>query len=159
MTQIPLPKFPKQWTAASTLKCTSCGADYEPTRLLAPHAAAGLSSSYTNHGCKCGNSTFQGTFGYDSPSPVKYTEADLIQFAREHEVNVLEAAAKVCEKRAAARFDDHGTREPDTGATYYGGRYSEEYEARDEEDEECAKAIRALSEHQVGETHKERNGK
>jgi hypothetical protein len=57
----------------------------------------------------------------------------------------LETAARACEKLAEERFNDHGTREPDTGACYYGGRVQDEYETRDEEDDECAKAIRALA--------------
>lgn len=57
-----------------------------------------------------------------------------------------EICAKICEKQAEERFFEHGTRETDTGATYYRGRMAEEYEARDEEDESCAAAIRQLSE-------------
>ena len=56
-----------------------------------------------------------------------------------------EACARLCEKQAEERFHNYGTREHDTGATYYSGRAAEEYEARDEEDEACAAAIRARS--------------
>lgn len=56
-----------------------------------------------------------------------------------------EACACLCEKRADERFSEYGTREHDTGATYYSGLVAEEYEARDEEDEACAAAIRARS--------------
>jgi len=56
-----------------------------------------------------------------------------------------EACARLCEKQADDRFADYGTREHDTGATYYSGRAAEEYEARDEEDNNCAAAIRARS--------------
>ncbi len=69
----------------------------------------------------------------------------LSRIEAETEARVLEMAAKVCERRAENRFNEYGTREPDTGATYYGGRMGEELTARDEEDEDCAKAIRALS--------------
>ncbi len=72
-------------------------------------------------------------------------ESALRQVAQEKERETLERAAKVCERRAEDRFSEYGTREPDTGATYYGGRMAEELEARDEEDEDCAQAIRALS--------------
>lgn len=58
--------------------------------------------------------------------------------------NILEQAARACEKRAERRFEENGTREWDTGATYYGGSAAEEYEARDEEDADCAAAVRAL---------------
>lgn len=56
-----------------------------------------------------------------------------------------EACARLCEKMAEARFADYGTREHDTGASYYRGRASEEYEARDEENNNCAAAIRSRS--------------
>ena len=58
----------------------------------------------------------------------------------------LEQAARVCEKRAEERFQELGTTEHDTGASYYSGRGAEEYGARDEEDESCAAEIRALKE-------------
>lgn len=57
---------------------------------------------------------------------------------------VLEEAAKVVERRRDQRFEEHGTREPDTNATHYSGSAAETYEALDEEDEEIAQAIRAL---------------
>ena len=73
----------------------------------------------------------------------------VFDFARliEEKVSIREreACARLCEKQAADRFADYGTREHDTGATYYSGRAAEEYEARDEEDEACAAAIRARS--------------
>ena len=56
-----------------------------------------------------------------------------------------EACARLCEKMAEARFADYGTREHDTGASYYRGLASEEYEARDEENNNCAAAIRSRS--------------
>jgi len=54
-----------------------------------------------------------------------------------------EADARKVEKRAEDRFAEYGTREPDTNATYYSGRYGETLEALDEEDEAIAAAIRA----------------
>jgi hypothetical protein len=70
---------------------------------------------------------------------------EVSRLAEEVRLKTLEAAASVCEKLAYTRFDDHGTREPDTGACYYGGRNSDEYEIRDEEDLDCAAAIRELA--------------
>ncbi|MCR4297523.1 MAG: hypothetical protein NUV75_02035 [Gallionella sp.] len=55
-----------------------------------------------------------------------------------------ERCAKVCEKRAYERFGEFGTTEYDTGATYYEGKAGEIYESMDEEDDDCAAAIRAL---------------
>lgn len=72
--EIVLPPLPKPWTAASTLKCVSCGAPYEPARALAPHASIGLfGGAMSSSTCKCGSSTFGGSFGYDSPSPAQFT--------------------------------------------------------------------------------------
>jgi hypothetical protein len=68
-----LPPLPEPWTAASTLKCTACGAAYEPSRALAPIAANSLFGAMSSGACKCGSQQFSGTFGYDSPSPAKYT--------------------------------------------------------------------------------------
>ena len=50
--------------------------------------------------------------------------------------------AGVIQRRMDKRFAEHGTREPDTNATYYSGRAGELYESLDEEDEEIAHAIR-----------------
>ena len=58
--------------------------------------------------------------------------------------STLEEAAKVCEKRAAVRWDSKGYTEPSTNASYYPGRAAEVNTAMDEEDEDCAAAIRAL---------------
>lgn len=65
---------------------------------------------------------------------------------RQVERDALERAAKVCKKRAESRFDEHGFREPDTNATYYRGRDAAALESMDQEDEDCAAAIRALIE-------------
>ena len=56
----------------------------------------------------------------------------------------LRMASKVCKRRAEERFEEHGTREHDTNATYYGGRMEEIYSSLDEEDDDCAAAIEAL---------------
>lgn len=58
--------------------------------------------------------------------------------------SALEEAAKVCERRAADRFDEFGTTEWDTNASYYQGSRAEMFDSLDEEDDACAKAIRAL---------------
>lgn len=63
---------------------------------------------------------------------------------------ILEEAAKLVERRMEQRFEDYGTREPDTNATYYSGRAGETYEALDEEDEAIAAAIRALAHRKEG---------
>lgn len=56
-----------------------------------------------------------------------------------------ESCAKLCEKIAERRFHEYGTRELDTGSTYYTGSSAEEYDIRDEEDSACAEAIRSRS--------------
>lgn len=57
---------------------------------------------------------------------------------------IIERCARVVERIAEARFEEHGTREYDTNATYYQGSQAEFFEAMDEENEDCAKAIRSL---------------
>lgn len=56
-----------------------------------------------------------------------------------------EAAARLVERRMEQRFDEHGTTEPDTNASYYSGRAAEMFESLDEEAEACATAIRNLT--------------
>ena len=58
----------------------------------------------------------------------------------------MRAAAAVCRKRAVDRFDEHGTYEEDTNASYYPDSVSNECECRDEEDDACAIAILAEAE-------------
>ena len=58
-------------------------------------------------------------------------------------IETSEMAAKWHDKRMEERFAEHGTREPDTNATYYSGRYGETLETLDEEDEAAATALRA----------------
>ena len=53
-----------------------------------------------------------------------------------------ERCARIAEKRREARFEENGTREPDTNATYYEGHMAEIYEELDEEDEAISSAIR-----------------
>jgi len=79
---------------------------------------------------------------------VPLTEIDALieAYGSEREQAAFAAAAKVCRKRAEKRFEESGITEPDTGATYYAGRISDEYEARDEEDNKCADAIERLAE-------------
>lgn len=57
----------------------------------------------------------------------------------------LEEGARVCEKRAERRWEEHGYTEPDTNASYYPKQY-EWCETADEEANDCAAAIRALAE-------------
>lgn len=52
-----------------------------------------------------------------------------------------ERCAKVCEKRAEDRFSNYGITEPDTNASYY-PKGAEWCAIADEEDDECAAAIR-----------------
>ena len=52
-----------------------------------------------------------------------------------------ERCARVCEKRAEDRFAAHGATEFDTNASHY-GRQEDTYAPLDEEDEDCAAAIR-----------------
>lgn len=70
----------------------------------------------------------------------------LFRIVAEAVMQERERCAKACEKRAKRRFEDHGTRESETNATYYAGSNRAECEIRDEEDEDCAAAIRALGE-------------
>jgi hypothetical protein len=56
----------------------------------------------------------------------------------------LDAAAKIADKRAVDRFDEYGTTEPDTNASYYSGRRSESLDELDEEDWAIRDAIHAL---------------
>lgn len=57
---------------------------------------------------------------------------------------IIEQCARACEKLAERRFDEYGLREHDTNATYYTGSAAGEYDTRDEEDADCAAAVRAL---------------
>lgn len=56
----------------------------------------------------------------------------------------VERCARICERRHEKRFEDFGIREPDTNATYYSGSDADENDIRDDEDDSCAAAIRAL---------------
>jgi hypothetical protein len=64
--------------------------------------------------------------------------------AQEREA-LIEQCARVCERRAEQRFDEHGIRESDTNATYYKASVEEECTWKDEDDADCAAAIRALA--------------
>jgi hypothetical protein len=89
-----LPKVPEPWTAASTLKCTACGAPYESVRALAPMAGAACLGGYVPaHACKCGNTQFDGTVSYDSPSPAQFTAAHMRDFATTHGLACYEAGS------------------------------------------------------------------
>lgn len=69
---------------------------------------------------------------------------DMRKRAESARADALEEAAKVVEAIADDRFREFGSTEPDTNASYYQGSQAEFYEAQDEENESCAKAIRAL---------------
>jgi len=56
-----------------------------------------------------------------------------------------EACAKVCEARAIERFVLYGVYEPDTGLSYYPDEFVDKMTDKDEEDADCAEAIRKLS--------------
>ena len=67
----------------------------------------------------------------------------LKQIAMESALNERERCVAICEKRAANRFAENGTTEPDTNASYYEGAGADSFEAQDEECEDIVKAIRA----------------
>ena len=67
------------------------------------------------------------------------------KFARLVAQDTWERAAKIPERRRDARFEEHGTTEHDTNASYYTGRAAEMYDALDEEDEDVAAEIRAAA--------------
>ena len=64
----------------------------------------------------------------------------LVQKERE----TIERCAKVCEDRAKRRWVEDGYTELDTNASYYPKPQREWNEAQDEEDENCADAIRSI---------------
>ena len=72
---ISLPPLPKPYSVASTIKCTVCGAPYEPARALAPMAGAAQwrPSVVPPYACKCGNMTFGGTVSSECLSPAQFT--------------------------------------------------------------------------------------
>ena len=77
--------------------------------------------------------------------------------ARRIRAQALREAARLCRKRAEERFNEYGTREPDTDACYYGGGMQEEYAARDEEDEDIAVELERMADAALAsEPHKER---
>lgn len=55
----------------------------------------------------------------------------------------LERAAEICKRRSDERFMDHGQTDYETNETYYPSGIADEMNLRDEEDEDCAAAIRA----------------
>lgn len=70
-------------------------------------------------------------------------QSELAALKQENEA-LIERCARICERRAEERFSEHGTTEYDTNASYYGGSDGGELEIRDEEDSDCAAAIREL---------------
>ncbi len=72
-----------------------------------------------------------------------YAAAQAVR-ANEARATMKEECARTCVRRSEDRFSDYGVTEPDTNASYYAGSQADEYETRDEEDESCAAAIRAL---------------
>lgn len=67
------PPLPAPFTAVSTIKCTACGAPYQPAVNPAPHAAAILGSRMTGGICKCGNAQWGGTISSENVSPAQFT--------------------------------------------------------------------------------------
>ncbi len=65
----------------------------------------------------------------------------------EERARALEEAAGICEKRAERRWQEHGYTDPETNAGEHQGSQRDWYQAQDEEDENCAAAIRAKIEH------------
>ncbi len=111
---VELPPLPKPYTVASMLKCVVCQAPYEPARAIAPHAAAGLGiTAMTSSRCKCGSNAFQGTVGYDSPSPAQFTADQLKTYARAAIAQDRAARAQAepvasVEQKIAAALRQHG---------------------------------------------------
>lgn len=79
--------------------------------------------------------------GFIGPVP-DATRRKFERFAELVRAEERERCARIVERRAEERFDEHGTREHDTNACYYTGLNADEYETRDMEDEDCAAAIR-----------------
>ena len=80
-------------------------------------------------------------FGESSAWPGSYASIDIDlawqawqECARLVAQDTWERAAKIPERRRDARFEEHGTTEHDTNASYYTGRAAEMYDALDEED-------------------------
>lgn len=87
--------LPEPFTVASTIKCVGCGAPYEPMRNPAPNAApTAFPWQPPSNACKCGSTAWEGTMGYDSPSPAVYTADQLRAYA------TACVAAAVAEDRA-----------------------------------------------------------
>ena len=63
------------------------------------------------------------------------------EIKKEGVIEGLVTAAHLCYKITKKRSIEYGKMEPDTGAIYYEGELSNEYELRDEEDGVCALTI------------------
>lgn len=82
---------------------------------------------------------------YNPDNEIRHRQIRDAEFARLARADAFEKSARAVERRAEERFNEYGTREHDTNACYYTGRSADEFETRDEEDEECATAIRDLA--------------
>ena len=76
-----------------------------------PHAYSGYMGATGNHARAI----------YDAVVPLLARPSD--------RNDVIEECARLVERRAEERFNEHGTREWDTNATYYEGAVGETYEA------------------------------
>ena len=104
-----LPPLPEPWKASSTLKCTACGAPYEPARARVPVAAGNpFARAMSSGACKCGNAQFGGTFGYDSPSPAQFTAGQMRDYARAA-LAAHSASRSVAEDRGGVAVPDGWT--------------------------------------------------
>jgi len=74
-----LPELPAPWSSANTVVCAACGAPYKPRSPTAMCIGSGFRPM--THACACGNTSFKGTIGYDSPSPARYTADQMREYA------------------------------------------------------------------------------
>lgn len=73
-----LPPLPEPYSVASTIKCVACGEPYRPSIPVARPMFSGI----TTNACKCGGTTFGGTF-VEGPSPAVYTADQLRTYGKE----------------------------------------------------------------------------
>jgi hypothetical protein len=83
-----LPPLPAPYAVGSTIRCTACGAPYLPPMTLAGGAAQWPGGLLPPHACRCGNTQFGGTVGYDSLSPAQYT-ADQMRTYAQSQLNAM----------------------------------------------------------------------
>lgn len=74
------PPLPEPWSANSTIKCAACGKAYVPKAIGTVAVGSMFLQPVQQHACTCGGTSFKATIGYDSPSPAKYTDAQMFAF-------------------------------------------------------------------------------